>query len=57
MSGVLRGAFGVSASFSSTPNAIPTAIRLRIPIEVGSCPIEVKRDLSAGSVLPDAIEH
>lgn len=33
----------------------PVGIRRRIDIEVGSCLIEVKRDLSAGSVLPDAI--
>jgi hypothetical protein len=32
-------------------------IRRRIDIEMGSCLIEVKRDLSAGSVLPDAIEQ
>ncbi len=32
-------------------------IRCRIDIEVGSCLIEVKRDLSAGSVLPDAIKQ
>jgi hypothetical protein len=30
-------------------------VRRRIDIEVGSCLIEVKRDLSVGSVLPDAI--
>ena len=35
----------------------PVGIRRRIDIEVGSCLIEVKRDLSAGSVLPDAIEQ
>ena len=33
----------------------PVGIRRRIDIEVGSCLIEVKRDLSTGSVLPDAI--
>ncbi len=33
----------------------PVGVRRRIDIEVGSCLIEVKRDLSAGSVLPDAI--
>jgi hypothetical protein len=32
-------------------------VRRRIDIEVGSCLIEVKRDLSAGCVLPDAIAH
>ncbi len=32
-------------------------VRRRIDIESGSCLIEVKRDLSAGSVLPDAIEQ
>lgn len=35
----------------------PVGIRRRIDIEAGSCLIEVKRDLSAGSVLPDAIEQ
>src|SRR4051794_5412885 len=35
----------------------PVGIRRRIDIEVGSCLIEVKRDLSAGSVLRDAIEQ
>src|SRR5438309_1748583 len=35
----------------------PVGVRRRIDIEVGSCLIEVKRDLSAGSVLPDAIEQ
>lgn len=33
----------------------PVGIRRRIDIEVGSCLIEVKRDLSAGNVLPEAI--
>ena len=33
----------------------PVGVRRRIDIEVGSCLIEVKRDLSAGNVLPDAI--
>lgn len=33
----------------------PVGVRRRIDIEVGSCLIEVKRDLSAGSVLVDAI--
>ena len=35
----------------------PVGVRRRIDIEVGSCLIEVKRDLSSGSVLPDAIEQ
>ena len=35
----------------------PVGIRRRIDIEVGSCLIEVKRDLSVGNVLPDAIEQ
>jgi SAM-dependent methyltransferase len=35
----------------------PVGVRRRIDIEVGSCLIEVKRDLSAGNVLPDAIEQ
>jgi SAM-dependent methyltransferase len=35
----------------------PVGVRRRIDIEVGSCLIEVKRDLSVGSVLPDAIEQ
>ena len=35
----------------------PVGVRRRIDIEVGSCLIEVKRDLSAGSVLPDAIKQ
>lgn len=35
----------------------PVGVRRRIDIEVGSCLIEVKRDLSAGTVLPDAIEQ
>jgi hypothetical protein len=35
----------------------PVGVRRRIDIEVGSCLLEVKRDLSAGSVLPDAIEQ
>jgi len=35
----------------------PVGIRRRIDIEVGSCLIEVKRDLTAGSVLSDAIEQ
>ncbi len=35
----------------------PVGIRRRIDIEAGSCLIEVKRDLTAGSVLPDAIEQ
>ncbi len=33
----------------------PVGVRRRIDIEVGSCLIEVKRDLAAGSVLLDAI--
>src|SRR5436309_11638575 len=33
----------------------PVGVRRRIDIEVGSCLIEVKRDLSAGNVLSDAI--
>ena len=32
----------------------PVAVRRRIDVEAGSCLIEVKRDLSAGSVLADA---
>src|SRR4051794_500228 len=35
----------------------PVGVRRRIDIEAGSCLIEVKRDLSAGSVLPDAIQQ
>src|SRR5947209_12641396 len=35
----------------------PVGVRRRIDIEVGSCLIEVKRDLSAGTVLPDAMEQ
>ncbi|RUL81235.1 N-6 DNA methylase, partial [Tautonia sociabilis] len=35
----------------------PVGVRRRIDIEVGSCLIEVKRDLSAGTVLPDAIRQ
>jgi hypothetical protein len=35
----------------------PVGVRRRIDIEAGCCLIEVKRDLSAGSVLPDAIEQ
>src|SRR5688572_11604368 len=35
----------------------PVGIRRRIDIEAGSCLIEVKRDLVAGSVLTDAIEQ
>ncbi|AMV40459.1 N-6 DNA methylase [Planctomyces sp. SH-PL62] len=35
----------------------PVGLRRRIDIEVGSCLIEVKRDLSAGNVLPDAISQ
>src|SRR5262245_4374993 len=35
----------------------PVGIRRRIDIEVGSCLIEVKRDLAAGNVLADAIEQ
>jgi hypothetical protein len=35
----------------------PVGVRRRIDIEVGSCLIEVKRDLSAGHTLPDAIEQ
>ena len=35
----------------------PVGVRRRIDIEVGSCLIEVKRDLSSGSVLPDAIKQ
>ena len=35
----------------------PVGIRRRIDIEVGSCLIEVKRDLSAGTVLADAVEQ
>src|SRR5207249_7568195 len=34
----------------------PVGVRRRIDIEVGSCLIEVKRDLSAGRTLPEAIE-
>jgi hypothetical protein len=33
----------------------PVGVRRRIDIEVGSCLIEVKRDLSAGNILTDAI--
>lgn len=32
-------------------------VRRRIDVEVGSCLIEVKRDLSVGNVLPDAIRQ
>src|SRR2546421_2389452 len=35
----------------------PVGVRRRIDIEVGSCLIEVKRDLSAGGVLADAVEQ
>src|SRR5919202_4773166 len=35
----------------------PVGVRRRIDIEVGSCLIEVKRDLSTGTVLPEAIEQ
>lgn len=35
----------------------PVGVRRRIDIEVGSCLIEVKRDLSAGNVLPEAVEQ
>lgn len=35
----------------------PTGTRRRIDIESGSCLVEVKRDLSAGKVLPEAIEQ
>jgi SAM-dependent methyltransferase len=35
----------------------PVGVRRRIDIEVGSCLIEVKRDLLAGTVLADAIEQ
>lgn len=35
----------------------PVGIRRGIDIEVGSCLIEVKRDLASGSVLPEAIEQ
>src|SRR5436189_3137025 len=35
----------------------PVGVRRRIDIEVGSCLIEVKRDLSAGNTLPDAIDQ
>jgi len=35
----------------------PVGVRRRIDIEVGSCLIEIKRDLSAGTVLPDAIDQ
>ena len=33
----------------------PVGVRRRIDIEVGRCLIDVKRDLSAGIVLTDAI--
>lgn len=35
----------------------PVGVRRRIDIESGSCLIEVKRDLSAGNVLADAIDQ
>src|SRR5206468_8508994 len=35
----------------------PVGVRRRIDIEAGSCLVEVKRDLSAGTVLSDAIEQ
>jgi hypothetical protein len=35
----------------------PVSVRRRIDIELGSCLIEVKRDLLAGNVLRDAIEQ
>ncbi|MEZ6050596.1 MAG: hypothetical protein R3C02_04275 [Planctomycetaceae bacterium] len=35
----------------------PVGVRRRIDIEAGSCLIEVKRDLTAGSVLADAIDQ
>ena len=35
----------------------PVGVRRRIDIEVGSCLIEVKRDLLVGSALADAIEQ
>jgi hypothetical protein len=35
----------------------PVGVRRRIDIEVGSCLIEVKRDLATGNVLPEAIEQ
>jgi SAM-dependent methyltransferase len=35
----------------------PVGVRRRIDIEAGSCLIEVKRDLSTGNVLADAIEQ
>ena len=35
----------------------PVSVRRRIDVEAGSCLVEVKRDLSAGSVLADATEQ
>ncbi len=55
---VLRAPLSLSAEDVVTADLeTPVGVRRRIDIEVGSCLIEVKRDLSAGSVLPEAIEQ
>jgi hypothetical protein len=55
---VLTAPLSLSAEHVVTADLeTPVGIRRRIDIEAGSCLIEVKRDLSAGTVLPDAIEQ
>jgi hypothetical protein len=55
---VLTAPLSLSAEHVVTADLeTPVGVRRRIDIEVGSCLIEVKRDLSAGSALPDAIEQ
>lgn len=55
---ILTAPFSLSAEDIVTADLeTPVGIRRRIDIESGSCLIEVKRDLSAGSVLSDAIEQ
>jgi len=55
---VLSAPLSLSAEHVVTADLeTPVGVRRRIDVEVGSCLIEAKRDLSAGGVLPDAIEQ
>ncbi|MBY0512399.1 MAG: N-6 DNA methylase [Gemmataceae bacterium] len=55
---VLTAPFSLAAGDVVTADLeTPVGVRRRIDIETGSCLIEVKRDLAAGTVLPDAVDQ
>jgi hypothetical protein len=55
---VLKAPLSLSAGDVVTADLeTPVGVRRRIDIQVGSCLIEVKRDLNVGNILADAIEQ